>query len=379
MNEGRRFLHAAVDARPLMLARTGVETYLGEMVHHLVDSGLEIRLTLLTDRSWQAPWEGPRCRTVMVTPRTRLPRSLGDGWMIFDVPRALAADPVDVYFTASTKFPPGPVPTVVTVHDLGWRSLPRAYLLNEVWRQYLWTRWATRRATRLVAVSRFTRDDLVAWVPACADRVRVIREAVGSAWRRIQDSAELDAVRSEVGLNLPFILAVGTLSPKKNLEALIKGFERLRKNGFPQYALVLVGKVGWRADAILAAARCTPGVHLLGYIDDRRLMGLYSAAALYVCPGKYEGFGLTVLEAMACETPVIAARAGALPEVVGDAAVLCQPTPEGLAHAMARVLGDANLRSRLAAQGKKRVQQFSWRRAAEECAALLTEAAETKR
>jgi glycosyltransferase involved in cell wall biosynthesis len=368
-------LRVAVDARPLAVIKTGVETYLGQMIHYLVAGDTNLALRLLTDRPWQSPWDGDRCRSVMVPVRNRLPRFLSDGWILRDVPRALAVDPVDVFFTASSKFPGGRTPSVVTVHDLGWRRMPEAYLLDERVRQFGWTRWAAYRATRLVAVSEFTRLDLIRWVPSCAPRVRLIREAVSPSWWRVEEPATVAAARGRVGVEGPFILAVGTLSPKKNLEALMAGFTALRLRGFSRHQLVVVGKVGWKADAILAAARRTPGVVLAGYVEDDVLRTLYSAADVYVSASLYEGFGLPVLEAMACGTPVVAARAGALPEVAGDAALLCEPTPAGLADAMARVLGDGGLRAALVARGTCRVATFSWERAARELAALLFEAA----
>ena len=309
--------------------------------------------------------------------RNRVPRFLSDGWLLRDVPRALAVDPADVFFTGLTKFAAGRTPSVVTVHDLGWRGIPEAYTLNERLRQFRWHWWAARRATRLVVVSEFTRADLTRWVPSCAARVRLIHEAVSPSWCRVKEPAALAAARGRVGVEGPFILAVGTLSPKKNLEALMAGFTALRNQGFRKHQLVLVGKVGWKADTILAAARRTQGVILAGYVEDEVLRSLYSAADLYVSASLYEGFGLPVLEAMACETPVVAARAGAVPEVAGDAALLCEPTPAGLADAMARVLGDDGFRRELIVRGTRRLAAFSWERAARELAAVLAEAAET--
>jgi glycosyltransferase involved in cell wall biosynthesis len=376
MTGPRNLLRIAVDARPLAVTKTGVETYLGQMIHHLVAGDANLTLRLLTDRPWQAPWDGDRCRSVTVPVRNQIPRFFSDGWILHDVPQALAADPVDVFFTALTKFPAGRTPSVVTVHDLGWRGIPKAYTLNERLRQYRWNWWAARRATRLVVVSEFTRADLTSWVPSCAARVRLIHEAVSPSWRRVEEPATLAAARGRVGIDGSFVLAVGTLSPKKNLEALMAGFTTLRLRGFARHQLVLVGKVGWKSDAILSAARGTQGVILAGYVEDEILRALYSAADLYVSAALYEGFGLPVLEAMACGTPVIAVKAGALPEVAGDAALFCEPTPSGLAKAMTQVLGDDGLRAELVARGTRRVAMFSWARAARDLASVLAEAAE---
>jgi len=373
-----RTIRVGVDARPLMVTKTGVETYLAQMIRHLVASDADLVVRLFSDRPWPNPnpWGGARCAPVVVEPRARIPRVVGDGWILRDLPRELAAA-VDVFFSASTKFPPGRTPVVVTVHDLGWRGLPAAYTRQERLRQYLWTRWAAQRATRLIAVSEFTRGDLLRWVPSCAGRVRVIHEAAEPTWRRVEDPQRLAAVRARLGLEGPLILAVGTLSPKKNLESLIDAFARLAGRGFP-HRLVLVGRVGWKADGILARARRTPGVCLAGYVEDEALAALYSASDLFVAASRYEGFGLPVLEAMACGVPVVAARAGALPEVAADSALLCDPTPEGLAAAMQRALGDPGLRADLVSRGRDRVAAFTWARAARDLAAVLAEAAEAR-
>jgi glycosyltransferase involved in cell wall biosynthesis len=367
-------LAVAVDARPLLRTSTGVETYLRELLQEL-QTEPQLELQLLVDRPWALPRELAGCRRVLVPPATRAPRWLGDVWVARDVAQHLRRTPADVFFTASTKFPLGPVPSVVTVHDLGWRRMPQAYTRSERLRQRLWAQFAARRAARLVAVSQFTREDLVAFAPACAPRVRVVQEAAATHWQRLAAPHAAELVRRRARLSGPFVLAVGTLSPKKNLLALFAAFARLASAGFPQYSLAVAGKPGWKTEAILAAAHATPRVRLLGYVDDELLHALYSSAAAYVSASPCEGFGLPVLEAMACGTPVVVADCGALPEVTGDAALCCAPTEAGLSAALLRLLREPALARELTARGLLRRASFSWRGAARELAAVLREAA----
>jgi glycosyltransferase involved in cell wall biosynthesis len=369
-------LQVAVDARPLLAVRTGVETYLGQLLTHL-RADERISLRLLSDLPCPFPVESPRCRAVLLPGHSRLPRALGDTWIVRDVARHLAAEPADVFFTSSAKFPPGSIPTVVTVHDLGWRQLPAAYTRSERARQWLWTGWAAQRATRLIAPSEFTRSELTRWIPSCAPRVRVIHEAAAPGWQRVQDARALAAARQRLGFDGPFALAVGTLSPKKQLEPLFEAFASLRERGFPEHRLVVVGRVGWKAEPILRAARSHPQIQLVGYVDDATLLSLYALASLYVTTSPCEGFGLPALEALACGTPVVAVNAGAVPEVVGDAALLCADDVAALGAALARALGDPELRAELVARGTQRARGFSGSRAARELAAVLQEAART--
>jgi glycosyltransferase involved in cell wall biosynthesis len=180
----------------------------------------------------------------------------------------------------------------------------------------------------------------------------------------LQDAARLAAARARYGTGERFILCVGNLQPRKNLQTLIAAYVRLRQADATRHRLVLVGKAAWLYDPIFAAARASGyGTELIftGYVPQEDLVALYNAADLFVYPSLFEGFGLPPLEALACGTPVIATNTSALPEVVGEAGVLVDPQDvEGLAGAMARVLGDGVLRARLRVQGPPRAARFSW-------------------
>jgi glycosyltransferase involved in cell wall biosynthesis len=281
----------------------------------------------------------------------------------------------DVLFIPAHVLPLAhPLPSVVTVHDLGYRYFPDAHPWAQ--RRYLdWsTRYSARAATRVIADSLATRDDLVKFYEVPPEKISVVYpgrdESLGPA-----DPAP---VLARHGLAGDYLLHVGTLQPRKNLIRLIEAAATLRPR-WPALTLVLAGRAGWLAEPILALARRHAGwVRLLDYVPEADLPGLYSGARAFVYPSLYEGFGFPVLEAMACGTPVICANTSSLPEVAGDAALLVNPTDTAaLAAAIERALAAPPLRAELAAKGLAQVQKFSWQRTAGETLKVLKRAAAT--
>ena len=166
-------------------------------------------------------------------------------------------------------------------------------------------------------------------------------------------------------------MGLGTLEPRKNFTGLIQA---LRPAHLPDHELVIAGRQGWLYDSILAAARETPGVRLLGFVEDSDLPSLYTLASAYCLPSHYEGFGIPCIEAMACGTPVVCSDRPCLPEIVGDAAVQVSPDkPEALVDALQRVVLDTTLRQTLIARGKERAQTFPWSRGAASLLKVYTE------
>jgi glycosyltransferase involved in cell wall biosynthesis len=187
-------------------------------------------------------------------------------------------------------------------------------------------------------------------------------------------TADVAALRTRLGLEGPFFLYVGTLEPRKNLPLLLRAFERLGARAGVH--LALAGPRGWLDEPIVAAAaRLGERVRLLGPVPPADLAALYAAAEVFVFPSRYEGFGLPPLEAMAAGTPVVAARASCLPEVLGDAALFVEPDDEaGLAEALGQLLDDPALRTELRQRGLARAAGFSWERTAAETLAVYREA-----
>ncbi len=286
------------------------------------------------------------------------------------LPAELITGRVDLFHSPDFTLPPTlpGVPTVLTVHDLSFVRDPdsaderlRAYLNRVVPR-------SVRRATHVLADSQATRQDLVELWDTPAEKVTVIHCGVESRFRPVTDSAELAAVRARYRLSPgPYILAVSTLQPRKNYQRLVQAFAVVAAR-HPDLSLVIAGGRGWKYETILAEPKrlgVEERVRFPGFVADDDLPALLSAAELFAYPSLYEGFGIPILEAMACGTPVLASNRSSLPEVTGDAGLEVDPLDtSALAIGMERLLTDQALRSDLIARGRERAARFTWAEAA---------------
>ncbi|MGD0765405.1 MAG: glycosyltransferase family 1 protein [Dehalococcoidia bacterium] len=231
------------------------------------------------------------------------------------------------------------------------------------------SRATAKVADRLICPSEAVKDDIVRLLHVSPNKVRAIAEAASPAFRPIEDRAALERFLLKNLLPERYVLSVGSLEPGKNRATLLKAFAKLRQQGI-EHKLVVTGQRAWKyqADFQLAEQLGLKGeVIFTGYVSSEDMPALYSAADLFVFPSLYEGFGLPVLEAMACGVPVVASNVSAVPEVAGDAALLIDPRdPDLLSDSMARVLKDDRLRATLRRRGLERAAQFSWEKAARE-------------
>lgn len=266
-----------------------------------------------------------------------------------------------------------PCPTVVTVHDLSFLRFPQAF--PRLQRLYLRTQAgrSARAARRVIAVSRATKEDVVRLLHVPADRVDVVYNGVDEAFGPAPQ-AQVEAFRRARGLPPRAILHLGTLEPRKNLVRLVQAFDLVRRRGHQDVALILAGGKGWDYTAIfqeVARLGLEAAVLFPGYVPDAELPWWYRSAAVFAYPSLMEGFGLPVLEAMACGAPVVTSSASSLPEVAGDAASLVDPTSvDGLAAALAELLDNAELAQERRERGLQQAARFSWRRTAQETAAV---------
>ena len=257
--------------------------------------------------------------------------------------------------------------TLVTVHDLSFVREPTSVMPGMSSHLNAWVPRSVARADHVIAVSEATRRDLIELYQTSPEKVSVLYHGVTADFRPVNDRSQLDAVRQKYKLGYrPFILSVGTIQPRKNYRRLIQAFADLSE----EYSLVIVGSKGWDYQLVLNEVEVQglkDRVHFPGFADDADLPALYSAASLFVYPSLYEGFGLPVLEAMACGTPVVAAEISSLPEVVADAGLLVSPTDVGsIARGMKQVLEDRDLHRFLAEAGRNRAAKFTWTAAAQQ-------------
>jgi glycosyltransferase involved in cell wall biosynthesis len=250
-----------------------------------------------------------------------------------------------------------PCPGVVTIHDLAFETWPHDFERRTRLKFRTITRAAARSAERVICPSRFTADDVCDRYGVDPAKLVVIAEAPALAVERSDPPVA------------PYLLAVGDLRAKKNFGELVRAFVEVHRE-FPDYRLILAGVDAGSGQPLRALANAAP-VSFTGYVSDGELDRLMRGADLVVHPSLYEGFGLVVLEAMARGTPVLAARATALPETGGDAAAYFAPGE--LAPALARLLADRARLVQMSAAGVIRAQQFSWERAARETADVYRE------
>jgi glycosyltransferase involved in cell wall biosynthesis len=260
-------------------------------------------------------------------------------------------------------------PSVVTVYDLSFLQFPEVF--NRPNRVYLSTMTppSLRRADRVITISEFVRQDVIRRCGVDPDRVIAIPLAADARFHPA-DAESLARFRKERGLPSRFILYMGTLQPRKNVETLVRAYAELRREGPLEHALVLAGGKGWQYESIFALVRqlgLENEVHFPGFVPDEEQALWYTAADIFAFPSLYEGFGLPPLEAMACGTPVVASTSSSLPEVVGDAGALVEPTDVGgLSATLRHLLDDESRRVRMRKGGLARAASFSWRRMAEE-------------
>ncbi len=260
------------------------------------------------------------------------------------------------------------VPTVLTVHDLIFRHLPAHHKPLNRWYLNLTMPLYCRRATHIIAVSECTRRDLIAAYGVPPEKVTVVHEAADPRFHP-QPSDAVDTVRARYSLPHRYLIFVSTIEPRKNLTRLLTAFESVHANGLTD-GLVIVGRRGWLYDDFFAALKRSPARNAVlfpGYVPDKDLPALYAGAQALAFPSLYEGFGLPVLEAMACGTPVVCSGTSSIPEVAGDAALLVDPNDvESITDALRRLLRDADLHTALHQRGLVQAARFSWSRVAAE-------------
>ena len=346
----------------------GPDRYTMELVKALADAGPEHHFLL-----FHAPWqewypESLRASNIQCV-RMSAPRSpyLRLPWQAGVFPLLVRRYRPDVVHLPNTIFTMGlGHRVVVTFHDVAEFAFPEKFEAFRARVRRVAARAAARAAGRIVAVSDFTKREMVRFLGVHPDRITVVLEGVTAA---LHDDLNGEAIRRKYSLRGDYLLCVGQIEKTKNVEGLVRAFAHNRA-ALGGCDLILAGKSGNAYETVMKTINelgLDGTVRHLGYVPEADLPGLFRLAKALVFPSLVEGFGLVMLEAMAYGVPVIASNAGSLPEVAGDAAVLVPPGDEGaLSAAMARVVRDGVFRESLSRKGQDRAREFSWSRAARE-------------
>lgn len=368
-------IHIGIDASRAMLSeRTGTERYSYELIAALAQIDRRDPITLYTNGLPPAlPPLGPNV-TLRSIPLRRL-------WTHARLGPAARRDKLGVLFVPSHVIPLiHPPACVVTLHDLGYLAFPEAHTARRRLELDLTTRWSLRAARMVIAISGATRDDLVRHYGADPARIAVIHHGLNSKFRPSPPEA-IAAVRARYALPANYLLYVGTIQPRKNLARLIAAFAQALASPHlpPDLQLVIAGRRGWLTEQIereAAKLGVTQRVRFLGYLPDADLPALLSGAQAFTFPSLYEGFGMPVLEAMACGAPVLCADTSALPEVAGDAALLVNPhDTAAIAAAIVQLASEPELHATLRARGLAHAAAFTWERCARATLDVLRAAA----
>ena len=290
----------------------------------------------------------------------------------------LARDRPDVFFTPSHYVPPlAPMPRVCSIMDLGYLEFPAQFKKYDYWQLKYWSAWSISVSKKIIAISESTKRDILKQYPLARDKVVITylgydREHFNA---RVSISQVKDSNKYSIGL--PYILFLSTLKPSKNIENLLVAW-KLISNRFPRTLLVISGKKGWLYEAIFRMTKSLgieKRVVFTDFVPEEDKPALISGAKLFVLPSYWEGFGLDVLNAMACGVPVVVSDRGSLPEVAGNAGIVVDPKdPQSIARGIAKVLSMPGAEyNNLVKKGFSQVSRFSWEDTARKTIKILEE------
>ncbi len=288
-----------------------------------------------------------------------------------------------LFLTTDSKIPlllPKNTKVLSVITDLAVFRMPEVYKYSRtlLWKQQY--RVLCSRADRFIAISEFTKREMTELLGIPAKNIRVVYCAAPEYITQVCSPATLKALRVKYRLPDRFVLFVGNFNPRKNLKRLITAFDLMKQRSGLPISLVIAGGQGWKFDPLnaLKGVSFAQNVHFVGYVPDEEIATLYSAAELFVFPSLYEGFGIPVIEAQKCGTPVITSNTSALSEIGGDAAIYVDPfNVDELAHEMETVLQSKTLRESLIAKGKENAARFSWEESAQQLTDYIERSVET--
>lgn len=298
-------------------------------------------------------------------------------WTQFALPiKLIFAEKPDVFFSTAHYGPRfSKVPYVVTIHDLSYLHYPELFKKEDLMQLTNWSKYSIENSAHIITPSKTTKDDIVKNYNVPASKITVTHEGYDKNRFKPQPKSAVDSIKKKYKISGDYIIFVGTLQPRKNIERLLEAHAKLIGN----YQLVIVGKRGWLFEPIFAKVdklSLKDKVIFTDFVPDEELPALISGAKVYALPSLWEGFGIPVIEAQACSVPVVCSNTSSLPEIVGGSGVLVDPqSTESIAEGINKVLTDDKLRSSLVNKGYDNIKRYSWQKCANETLKVLESAA----
>ncbi len=309
------------------------------------------------------------------------PRKL---WTQIGLPIRLFAErkKPDVFFSPTHYAPRfSPVPTVISIMDLSYEYFPELFNKDDLYQLKNWTRYSARKAAKILTISKASKNDIMKLYGVPEEKIVVTHLGVRQELSIKNKELSMDYIEKKYNVTKPYVLFVGTLQPRKNIERLIEAFSKLVSSN-ADLELVIIGKKGWLYEPILEAPKkykVENQVKFLDFVPDEDMPAFYQNAECFVLPSLYEGFGLPVLEAMRYDCPVLTSNISSLPEAGGDAALYFNPEDvDDIAQIIEKVLTDKKLKSDMVKKGREQIKKFSWEKTAKQTLQVLEEVAESK-
>lgn len=371
-------MRIGIDARPLSKERTGVGNYVQGLVEFLPQAAPEHEYILYSNRPIEAASVQEKCFRHLID--RKFDWCPGAFWLAARGAYLALRDEVDVYWSTNTVLPihlPAKMRKIVTVYDTVWLRCPETSTRYNVLVQTLFARRAIKHADCIVVISRSTRDELVQALGVPEEKIRLVYPGIVDRYQPIDKAEAASYIAGKYGVPQRYVATAGIVHPRKNQRFLVGVLSILKRRGQLDFPLLVAGPIGWKNSPMfqeIQAAGLANDIRLLGYIPDEDMPYFYAGAQLFLFPTLYEGFGLPPVEAMACGTPVIASNAPAMPEVLGDAAILLPLTgADAYARAILEVLGDEKLRGNMRSKGIERARSYKYATSVRQLVAVFGE------
>lgn len=353
----------------------GVGWHAHEVIQRLVRDYPEVDFVFFFDGPAEESFLfGPNVQPVSLIPPARHPL-LYLAWFEWSLPPAMRRYGVDLYFSPEPFLSlRSPVPAVTTVHDIAFVHFPEYVrgLTNRYYHHFFPRYFG--RAQRMVAVSEYTRQDVVRHYGVPEEKILLGCNGCREVFRPLEEK-EKKALRQKWTQGHPYFCYVGSIHPRKNVANLLRAFERFKQRSGLPHRLVLAGRMGWHegeTERAYRGNRFREHILLTGYQEEKELARILASSEGLAYPSRFEGFGVPLLEAMHSEVPILTSRASSLPEVAGEAALLVEPeSVEDIAGGLQQLATQPNLREQLVAAGREQRQHYSWERAAQAAAQAL--------